>query len=202
VVDLAIIEPILWLLGPQISAWDQLGTVQRRTGNRSDNNAPRNLYRTADGRWLAVSTSSQAIAERVMLLVGRPEVIAEPWFATGRGRAAHGDELDGAVAAWVAARDAAEVIAAFEAAEAAAGPVYDVRDIVADPQFAALGTIATVTDPDLGELAMQNLLFRLSATPGAIRWTGRAVGADTATVLAEVGVTPDELERLRAAGVV
>jgi crotonobetainyl-CoA:carnitine CoA-transferase CaiB-like acyl-CoA transferase len=197
VVDLAIIEPILWLLGPQITAWDQLGQVQRRTGNRSDNNAPRNLYRTADGRWLAVSTSSQAIAERVMRLVGRPEVVAEPWFATGRGRAEHGDELDGAVAAWVGARAADEVTQAFEEAQAAVAPVYDVRDIATDPQFASLGTIARVDDPDLGELAMQHLLFRLSSTPGAIRWTGRGHGADTDAVFGELGIGGDELARLR-----
>jgi crotonobetainyl-CoA:carnitine CoA-transferase CaiB-like acyl-CoA transferase len=202
VVDLAIIEPILWLLGPQISAWDQLGQVQPRTGNRSDNNAPRNLYRTADGRWLAVSTSSQAIAERVMRLVGRPEVVEEAWFATGRGRADHGDELDAAVAGWVGGRTAGDVIRAFEAAEAAVAPVYDVRDIASDPQFAALGTIARVQDPDLGELAMQNLLFRLSGTPGALRWTGRPVGTDTDTVLGEIGLSGLEVTRLRREGVV
>jgi crotonobetainyl-CoA:carnitine CoA-transferase CaiB-like acyl-CoA transferase len=201
VVDLAIIEPILWLLGPQISAWDQLARVQPRSGNRSENNAPRNLYRTADGRWLAVSTSSQTIAERVMTMVGRPDVIDEPWFATGRGRAEHSAELDAAVASWIAARDAADVERAFEAADAAVAPVYDVRDIVADPQFAALGTVARVSDPDLGPLAMQNLLFRLSDTPGSIRWTGRAPGADTEAVLAEIGVTADEIERLRREGI-
>jgi crotonobetainyl-CoA:carnitine CoA-transferase CaiB-like acyl-CoA transferase len=202
VIDMAIIEPILWLLGPQITAWDQLGEVQPRTGNRSTNNAPRNLYRTADGRWLAVSTSSQAIADRVMRLVGRADVVDEPWFSTGRGRAAHGEELDAAVSAWVASRNADEVTAAFEAAQAAVAPVYDVRDIATDPQFAALGTIARVNDPELGELAMQSLLFRLSATPGAIRWTGRQVGADTDAVLGEIGVSPDELARLRAERIV
>jgi len=202
VVDLAIIEPILWLLGPQISAWDQLGEVQRRTGNRSDNNAPRNLYQAADGRWLAVSTSSQQIAERVMRLVGRSDVVDQPWFATGRGRADHGDELDAAVAAWIAARPSDLVTHAFEQAEAAVAPVYDVRDIASDPQFSALGTITRVPDPELGELAMQNLLFRLSETPGAIEWTGRAVGADTAEVLGEIGVGAEELAALRRDGVI
>ena len=94
---MAIVEPMLAMLGPQITRWDQLGTVQARTGNRSANNAPRNTYRTADGSWVAVSTSAQSIAERVMTLVGRPELIDEPWFATGAGRAEHADELDDAV---------------------------------------------------------------------------------------------------------
>jgi hypothetical protein len=104
VVDLAIIEPMLAMLGPQITRWDQLGTEQPRTGNRSANNAPRNTYRTSDGGWVAVSTSAQSIAGRVMRLVGKPEVISEPWFATGSGRAAHADALDDAVAAYDVAR--------------------------------------------------------------------------------------------------
>jgi crotonobetainyl-CoA:carnitine CoA-transferase CaiB-like acyl-CoA transferase len=202
VIDLAIVEPILWLLGPQISAFEQLGVVQPRTGNRSLNNAPRNLYRSADDRWLAISTSSQRIAERVLTLVGRPDLVKEPWFATGRGRADHWAELDAAVAAWIGARTAAEVERAFDAAEAAVARVYDVRDVVADPQFAALGTVAHVPDSELGHIAMQNLLFRLSTTPGSIRWTGRSPGADTADVLAEIGVDEEEVRRLRRVGVV
>jgi crotonobetainyl-CoA:carnitine CoA-transferase CaiB-like acyl-CoA transferase len=83
VVDMAIIEPILTVLGPQPIWYDQLAHVQGRTGNRSQNNAPRNTYRTADGGWVAVSASATSVAERVMRLVGRPELIDEPWFATG-----------------------------------------------------------------------------------------------------------------------
>jgi formyl-CoA transferase len=94
VVDLAIIEPIFTVLGPQPIAYDQLGVIQERTGNRSNNNAPRNTYQTKDGKWVAISTSAQSIAERVMRLVGRPELIDEPWFATGTRRAEHADLLD------------------------------------------------------------------------------------------------------------
>ncbi|MEU9446277.1 CoA transferase [Streptomyces sp. NPDC048304] len=200
VVDMAIIEPILSVLGPQLTWYDQLGHVQQRTGNRSANNAPRNTYRTADGHWVAVSTSAQSVAERVIRLVGRPELAEEPWFATGADRAAHADELDEAVGSWIAARTRAEVLAAFEKAEAAVAPVQDVRDVLADPQYQALGTVATVDDPELGPLRMQNVLFRLSATPGAIRWAGRPHGADTEAVLTELGLTPAELHTLREEG--
>ncbi|RYV52127.1 CaiB/BaiF CoA transferase family protein [Pengzhenrongella frigida] len=201
VVDLAIIEPMLAMLGPQITRWDQLGSVQPRTGNRSANNAPRNTYRTSDGAWVAVSTSALSIAERVMRLVGRPDVVDEPWFATGSGRAAHADDLDGAVAAWVGQRTRDDVIAAFEAAEAAIAPVYDAGDIVADPQFNALGTIAYVDDDDLGRIAMQGPLFRMSRDGAPIRFTGRAPGADTDAVLGELGLGAEELASLRARGV-
>ncbi|MFE9689513.1 CaiB/BaiF CoA transferase family protein [Micromonospora sp. NPDC005806] len=202
VVDLAIIEPIMAMLGPQITWYDQLGYVQPRLGNRSNNNAPRNTYRCADGRWVAVSTSAQSIAERVVRLVGRPELVEEPWFATGSGRAAHADELDAAVGAWVAKRDRDEVVAAFEAAQAAVAPVYDVRDILTDPQYAALGTVVTVPDEDLGELRMQNVPFRMSANPGEIRHAGRRHGQDTDEVFRGLGRTDAELAALRERGVI
>ncbi|MFI8099926.1 CaiB/BaiF CoA transferase family protein [Streptomyces sp. NPDC086023] len=200
VVDLAIIEPILTVLGPHPLWYDQLGYVQPRTGNRSTNNAPRNTYRTADGRWLAVSTSAQSVAERVMRLVGRPDLIAMPWFATGTGRARHADELDEAVGGWISRHKADEVVAAFEEAQAAVAPVYDVRDVMADPQYAALDTVTEVEDPELGPIRMQNVLFRLSETPGGIRWAGRPHGADTDEVLAGLGLPAAEIARLRAAG--
>ena len=201
VVDMAIIEPMLTVLGPQPLWYDQLGYVQRRTGNRSANNAPRNTYRTADGRWVAVSTSAQSIAERVMRLVGRPEVIEEEWFATGAGRAAHADELDEAVGSWIAAHSRDEVVAAFEKAEAAIAPIYDIRDVLADEQYRALGSITEVEDEELGTLRMQNVLFRLSRTPGSIRWAGRPHGADTDTVLTELGMSQAEIAALREEGV-
>ncbi|MFE5817769.1 CaiB/BaiF CoA transferase family protein [Streptomyces sp. NPDC056479] len=200
VVDMALIEPMLLALGPQATWYDQLGHVQERTGNRSANNAPRNTYRTADGTWVAVSTSAQSIAERVMHLVGRPELIDEPWFATGADRARHADVLDHAVGDWIARRTRADVLAAFEKAEAAVAPIQDVRDVMTDPQYAALDTITTVDDPELGPLRMQNVLFRLSATPGTIRWTGRPHGADTEEILTDLGLTPAELAALREEG--
>ena len=202
VVDTSLIEPLLTLLGPQITAWDQLGELQPRTGNRSSHNAPRNVYRTADDAWVAVSASADSVAERVLRLVGRPDLVEQPWFGSGTGRAAHVEEIDSAVAAWIGERTRDEVLAAFEAAEAAIAPVYDARDIVADPQLAALGSIATVDDEELGPLQMTNVITRLSATPGEIRWAGRPHGADTAAVLGELGIDADELARLRSEGVV
>ncbi|MEO3827569.1 CoA transferase [Actinomadura sp. B10D3] len=202
VVDLAIIEPILTLLGPQIITYDQLGELQARTGNRSHNNAPRNTYRTRDGGWVAISTSAQSIAERVMRLVGRPELIDEPWFGTGAERAAHADVLDEAVGSWIAARDRDEVVKAFEEAQAAVAPVYTAADVMADPQFEALGTIATVPDDELGPVRMQNILFRLSRTPGRIESAGPPLGAHTAEILARYGVDGAGLDDLRAKGVI
>ena len=201
VIDMAIIEPILTILGPQATWYDQLGVVQERTGNRSVNNAPRNTYKTADGKWVAVSTSAQSIAERVMRLVGHPEVIVEPWFQSGADRARHADILDQMVGGWIARYPMKRVMEEFEAAEAAVAPIYDIRDVLEDPQYQALDSITTVPDEELGPIRMQNVMFRLSATPGQIRFAGRKVGADTEAVLSEcLGIGPERVAELRAKG--
>ena len=197
VVDVSLVEPLLALLGPQLAAYDLLGTLQRRTGSRSSHNAPRNVYRTADGAWVAVSASADSVAARVLRLVGRPDLAEQPWFATGAGRVEHADEIDGAVSGWIAERDRDAVIGAFEAAEAAIAPIYDARDVLADAQLAAIGAIA-----DVDGIKMPGVIGRLSDTPGTVRRAGGAHGADTEAVLAELGVDVAELERLRGEGVV
>lgn len=203
VIDMAIIEPILTILGPQPTWFDQLGVVQERLGNRSLNNAPRNVYRTADNRWVAISTSAQSVAERVIRLVGRPDLVDESWFKSGRERALHADLLDEIVGAWIAQRSASEVIRVFEEAEAAVAPIYDIRDVMNDPQFAALNSIATVCDAELGSMKMQNVMFRLSETPGAIRWTGRDKGQDNDAVYGGLlGLDSDSITQLRHKGVI
>lgn len=202
-IDLAIYEPLLTVLGAQATVYDKLGLVPVRTGNRSTNNAPRNTYLTRDGKWLAVSTSSLNIAQRVMRLVGHPEVIDEPWFSTGAGRAAHVELLDGYVGGWVAQRTQAEVLDAFFSAGAAVSPVYDISEVVADPHMTERGTFVRVPDADLGPLLMQDVLARLSESPGRIRFTGRGLGADTDAVLVgELGLEPAYVKGLRERGVV
>ena len=203
VIDLAILDPLVTVLGPQPTVYDQLGVVPERTGNRSSSNAPRNTYETSDGRWVAVSTSALEVARRVMRLVGREDVIDEPWFATGSGRAEHVELLDGAVAEWIAKRTRDEVMDEFARAQAAVAPVYDVADLLADAQVVHRGSITEVDDPDLGALRMQNVLFRMSATPGKISFGGRSPGADTDEVLvSELGLSPAELADLRERGIV
>ncbi|MDQ4043549.1 MAG: CoA transferase [Actinomycetota bacterium] len=202
VVDLAIIEPIFTVLGPQPIAYDQLGVIQERTGNRSNNNAPRNTYQTKDGKWVAISTSAQNIAERVMRLVGRPEFIEEPWFQKGSERAKHADELDEAVGDWISERTTEEVVEAFEEANAAITPIYNIKDIMQDPQYQALNSIITVEDPELGPIKMQNVLFRLSETPGEVKWSGPQLGEHNEEVYGELGIDKERLEELAEKGVI
>jgi crotonobetainyl-CoA:carnitine CoA-transferase CaiB-like acyl-CoA transferase len=203
VIDISLLEPLLTLLGPGPSAYDQLGIVPGRHGNRSPNNAPRNTYKTRDGRWVAISASATSIAERVIRLVGRPDIAEQPWFHSARERVRHGDQLDDIVASWIRARDFDEVMTAFEEAGAAIAPIYDIEQLMNDPQVEALEAITTVEDEDLGPLRMQNLMFRLSDTPGTIRFPGRRLGQDNDRVYSErLGLDPERVAELQAQGVI
>lgn len=201
-IDLDLLSPIMAAVGPGVIYADQLGIDQERTGNRSSNNAPRNLYKTADGHWLAISTSANSIAERVLVLVGHPEVLDEPWFATGRQRAAHADLLDEYVGGWIGERTKDVVIDEFEKAGAAVAPVYKPSDLLSDPQVNAIEMVTTVEDDDLGPVRMQNVMWRMGGSPGRIRYTGRKHGADTDEVLTEIGCSADEIEAMRRDSVV
>ena len=202
VVDLSILETLATALGPHVITWDQTGHVSQRSGNRSSNNAPRNTYLTADGCWVAVSSSADAVARRTLELVDRADLVSEPWFATGSGRAEHADEIDAALSSWIGDRSLSQVVEAFATADVALAPVYDVAQYANDPQVRAREAVVAVDDPDFGSVRMQNVLFGLSSTPGAIRHTGRELGSDTDEVLEEVGVSVERIDDLRAKQVV
>jgi crotonobetainyl-CoA:carnitine CoA-transferase CaiB-like acyl-CoA transferase len=174
------LESLFQLMGPTVGAYGLLGYLQPRLGASIPYSVPRGTFRTADDQWVAVSTSAESVARRVMVLIGAGE---DERFATFAGRVANRDEVDGLVADWIGARPLEEVLAAFEAVEAAIAPVMTMADVAADPHYSARGSVVEVDG-----VPMQGLVARLSATPGRIRWAGRPLGADTDAVL-------DQLER-------
>ena len=198
VIDLSLLEPLLGILGPAPSAYDQLGVIPGRHGNRSSNNAPRNAYLTRDGRWVAISASTTSVADRVMRLVGRADIAEQPWFLNASDRVQHADKIDAPVAEWIGQRNLEDVAAAFQDAGAALAPIYDIAQLMSDPHVQQRETITTIQDEDLGPLKMQNLLFRLQRTPGAIRYGGRRLGQDTEQVLNNLlGLNVDQIKALR-----
>lgn len=200
VIDLAIVEAVLQLMGAQATNYDALGIIQERTGNRSFSSAPRNVYRTKDQKWVALSTSASTIAERVMRLVGRPDYIEQDWFKTGAGRVQHADALDEAVGGWISERTHAEVVAAFVEADAAIASVNNIEDVLNDPQYQARESFLRIEDSELGSVLMPNVPFRMVDTPMRIRWGGRPLGADTEEILEEIRIPADQIDGLRERG--
>jgi len=178
VVDVNLLESLFQLMGPLPTAYALLGYEQPRLGSGIPYSVPRSTYRTADGRWVAVSTSAESVARRVLDLVG---VGDDERFHSFAGRVTHRDELDVAVGAWIAARPLDEVLTAFEQAHAAAAAVLTMADLAVDPHMTARAAVV-----DVDGTPMQGLIARLSKTPGRIRWAGRPLGADTDEVLAEL----------------
>jgi crotonobetainyl-CoA:carnitine CoA-transferase CaiB-like acyl-CoA transferase len=178
VVDVNLLESLFQFMGPLISAYRLLGYEQPRMGSGIPYTVPRGTYECADGRWVAVSSSADSVARRVLGLLG---LEGDERFATFAGRVEHRDELDGALAAWIRARPSAEVLAAFDAAEAAIAPVMTMADIDRDPHYRARDIVV-----DVDGVPMQGLVARLSATPGRVRWAGRPLDADGAAIRAEV----------------
>ncbi len=202
-VDVNLIEPLARLIESSTLAYDQLGTVTGRVGNRFDASAPRNAYRTADQKWLAISSASPNIVARVYRAIDRPDLAENPDYIDPVLRQKRALEVDELVAHWVRRRTLDEAMAVFEAASVAAAPIYDAEQLLADEHLRARGTFVQIDDPDLGPVTVHAPVAVLTDTPGRIDHLGRDLGSDSEAVFGDLlDIGPDRLAALRAAGVI
>jgi crotonobetainyl-CoA:carnitine CoA-transferase CaiB-like acyl-CoA transferase len=202
-VDVNLIEPLARLIESSTLAYDQLGSITGRVGNRFDASAPRNAYQTSDGKWLAMSSASPNIAARVYRSIDRPDLAENPDYVESVPRQKRAREVDELVAGWVRRHTLAESMAVFSAADVAAAPIYDAKQLLEDEHLRARGTFTQVDDPDLGAMTVQAPVAVLTETPGRIEHLGRHLGADSDAVFADLlDVDPQRLAALRAAGVI
>ncbi|TAM66411.1 CoA transferase [Mycobacterium sp.] len=202
-VDVSLIEPLARLVEQSTLAYDQLGVVERRKGNRADASAPRNAYRTADDRWVAISSAASSIAVNVYRAIGRPDLAIRAEYVEPVARQARSEEIDGLVAEWVRGKPLDDVMMVFHAEGVAAAAVYDAAQLLADEHLRARGTWLTVDDPDLGAMTVQSPVAVLSETPGCVHHLGRPLGADNVAVYSTMlGLDADRLAALAAAGTI
>lgn len=202
-IDVSLYEPLFRLVESQVIGFDQLGIVKERQGNRLAEDSPRNTYQTRDGRWIGISASSQRTFERLAEAMEMPELITDPRFADNASRCANDVALDTMIAAWFRSRDCDAVMALFEKAEVVAGPVLDIRDIFKDPHYIARQDIVSVPDGDFGSVRMQGVTPKFARTPGEVRHSGGALGADNRSIfVGELGLSEAEFSALQSEGVI
>jgi crotonobetainyl-CoA:carnitine CoA-transferase CaiB-like acyl-CoA transferase len=202
-IDLAIYEPLMLMLGHQFVEFDQLGIVAQRLGSRLPFASPRNAYLASDGKWVAMSCSSQSVFERACRAIGRPELIVDERFKDNQARTTYYKEIDDIFQEWIGRHSAASVLSELNDAGAAVAPIYDMRDVFEDAHFKARENVATVPDDELGQIRMQNVAPKLSRTPGRIRHAGPPLGVHTQEVLAEwLDLGTSDFEMLRSAGAI
>lgn len=185
-IDLSLFEPMLSLVASEAVKYRVTGAVTVRSGNQAPHTAPRNVYRCADGGYIAVSGSMQSMAELILRTIGRPELISDPRFATNDARVENRDELDAIISAYTTAHSLADTFAAFEAAGVPCAPVYAMDQLVADAYVLGRGALTELADADLGSVPMHEIVPRLSVTPGGFRYPAPRLGEHTDEIMAEL----------------
>ncbi len=200
-VDVAIAESVLSVLESVVAEYAETGAVRQRTGSVLPGIAPSNLYPTRDGAPILIAANADGLFRELAVAMDQAELGLDSRFATHAARGRHQQELDEIIASWTSTRSLPDLIDLMDEHGIPAGPVNDARAVAADPHFRERGAIVEVPDPLLGAVTMQGVFPRLSATPGEIRWTGPALGADTDDILSGLGYSAEQIVRLRQEGV-
>ncbi|HSP98980.1 MAG TPA: CoA transferase [Candidatus Dormibacteraeota bacterium] len=202
-VDLALYESVFRILEHTLPAYDRLGVVRGREGNRLKNSAPLDNWETADGQFVCIVAAGDGLFPRLARAIGRPQLLDDPRFATFKARVANGDAINAIVGDWCRQHTAAEIEAIMVAAEVPVSRAYSIADIAADPHYAARQDIVTVDDPTLGPLKHPAVYPRLSATPGAIRRGAPRLGEHNEEVYGGLlGLSAEEIAQLATDGVI
>src|SRR5215471_16595544 len=202
VIDLPLLDPLFSFIATEAAIYRLTGEIRERTGSRSETTSPRNVFRTKDGRYIGISASIQAMAERLFRAIGRADMIADPRFRTNSDRVRNAEVCEAPIAAIIAARTLAENMELFERAEVTAAPVYDIDQFMADPHVIAREILVDLPDDAMGRLPMHNVIPRLSATPGRLRRTAPALGQHTAEILGALGLDRTEIGGLADQGII
>jgi crotonobetainyl-CoA:carnitine CoA-transferase CaiB-like acyl-CoA transferase len=202
VVDSTIYESVLAMMESLVPEYQLAGYVRERSGSVLPNVAPSNIYRASDGM-LIIAANQGTVFARLCAMIGQPELAEDPRFKDHHDRGTNGAAIDAIITAWTEVRTSAEVQAACDKAGVPCGPINRAPEMLADPHFAARQSIVHVAHKHFGQMAMQNVVPKLSETPGAVRWSAHALGEDNDYVwLTRARLAREKYDALKAAGVI
>lgn len=202
-IDVALYESAFSQMEEVVTSYERTGVVPMRQGPRLMNTAPNSLYPTSDEHWVLIAANNDAIFRRLAAVMGHPEWITDPRYATQRARGERVEEMDGLVGAWTRERSANEVRRLLDEAEVPVAPVYTIADIFEDQHYRAREMLMRIPHPKLGEVTMAGVVPKLSRTPGRVVKAGSGIGEDTRDVLTQdLGMSAAEVARLEQAGAV
>jgi crotonobetainyl-CoA:carnitine CoA-transferase CaiB-like acyl-CoA transferase len=203
VVDASITDACFAMTESAVLEFEKTGTVREPTGPRLPRIAPSNVYRSSDDKWVVIAANHDTLWRRLAALIGRPELAEDPRFASHHARGENEDLLDELIGAWAVQHTASELDHLVNEAGVVCAPVYDAADVYNDPYFRERELLIEYQDEVHGTVTAPGVVPRLTRTPGRVRQPARwTVGADTETVLGELGVDAVRLAELRADGVV
>ena len=203
VVDVSLLESCFAVLESTVPEYDRFGIVRGPGGTRLPGNAPSNIYKSRDGRWLVIAANTDRLFARLCDAMGSRELASDGRFATHEARGENQDRLDALIGGWAARRDAHEIETTLNAAGVICGPIYSVADMFADEHFWARGMFVRHDDPELGTFVGPGVTPSFSATPGAVRWTGGEPSSHNEAVFGELlGLSEAERRRLAEEGVI
>jgi crotonobetainyl-CoA:carnitine CoA-transferase CaiB-like acyl-CoA transferase len=202
-VDVALYESQLRMLHFFLPAYERLGVVPERVGNFNPAMVPAESFLSSDASWITLAVGTDRNFAALAEAMGQPELASDPRFLDNERRAVHHEEIHALVRVWVASRPAGEVLGLLRSAGVPAGPIYTVADIYDDPHFRQRGSVTSVWDDDLGDITVQGIVPKLSATPGTIHSTGPALGEHNEEIFCGLlGLTKEELADHAEAGVI
>ena len=203
VIDVALYEAAFSFMEPWIPAFEKLGHIATRSGSRLPGSAPNNLYPTRDNNFIVIAAPSDAVFARLVGAMDRPELVSDPRFATAVDRSDNCIELDELLGGWTVTYDLIELERRLVDQKVPASRVCTMEDLFQDPHVQSRGAIVDAPDPELGSVAMAEVVPRLSDTPGGVVHAGGEVGADTRFVLEETfGIDPERIDALVASGAI
>ncbi|MFC3117311.1 CaiB/BaiF CoA transferase family protein [Cellvibrio fontiphilus] len=202
IVDVALYESMFNLMEAVVPEFSGAGVVREPSGTTVTGIVPTNTYRCKNGKYVVIGGNGDSIFQRLMQVAGHPEMAADPRMANNAGRVQHELEIDNALAAWCMSKDADEILQLLEQARVPAGPIYSVKDMLADPHFVARGMFEQV-EINGKPLQLPAIAPKLSQTPGVTNWPGGDIGSHTLDILQDVlNFTPEQIEHLKASGVI